>query len=350
MCAVLKDGEIEIHDESKASQIHNKGYFGKPQPGGALKLELIEGLYLMENGRMDVKSKGKRVDIGALIRLAHRREENFEIRYLVYRDLRKRGYVVKTGIRPLDFRVFPRGGSPASTPTRYWVAAVSERAVFDLRKLHNLLERATVARKTLLAAIVDEEGDLTYYRISKVSPRGRTAKRMAKPFAEAIFLGDRSIVLNPEEAERIHESEFFGRMIGDRLQLSLIETAFLVKRGDIEVVNGRTGRRISHATFMREAAKVQGDFRMRLRVYEDLKERGIVVKTGFKYGSHFRAYKGDPKTHHAKYLVHSLPANHRGMWPEVSRAVRVAHGVKKDILFGRVGRRIDYLRLYRIRP
>ncbi|MFQ6106909.1 MAG: tRNA-intron lyase [Thermoplasmata archaeon] len=350
MSAHLRDGGIEILDESEASQIYNKGYFGQPQRGGSLKLELIEGLYLAESGRIELRSGRKRIDVNDLIRLAHKREDNFGIRYLVYRDLRKRGYVVKTGIKPLDFRVYPRGGSPASTSSKYWVAALSERTVFDLRGLLDVLSRAAVARKTLLVAVVDEEGDLTYYRVAKIRPRGRATKRRTKPPAEAIFLGDKSMILDPKEAERVHGSEFFGRMIGNRLQLSLIETAYLMRRGDITVVNGKTGRRISHATFTREAAEVQADFRMRLKVYEDLKGRGIVVKTGFKYGSHFRAYKGNPETHHAKYLVHALPANYKGMWPEVSRAVRLAHGVKKDILFGRVGREVDYLRLHRIRP
>lgn len=350
MIADLRDGEIEIEDESEASQIYNKGYFGKPQPGGSLKLELIEGIYLVENGRIDVRTKGKSISANSLIRLAHKRERNFEIRYLVYRDLRMRGYVVKTGVASLDFRVYPRGGGPSHTPSKYWVAAISERTIFDLKNLNDLVEKSARARKTLLAAVVDEEGDLTYYRISRIEPTGRARKRRTKPPAKATFFGDRTMILDSNEAQRAHESEFFGRMIGSRLQLSLIETAFLMKRGDIEIVNGRTGRKISYPTFLREAAKIQPDFKMRLRVYEDMKGRGIVVKTGFKYGSHFRAYKGNPETHHAKYLVHSLPANYKGMWPEVSRAVRLAHGVKKDILFGRVGRKIDYLRLYRMRP
>jgi tRNA-intron endonuclease len=350
MSAVLKDGEIEILEESEASQIYSKGYFGKPQSGGSLKLELIEGLYLVESGRLEVEAEGGSVDASMLIRLGHKQDSNFEIRYLVFRDLRKRGYVVKSGVGALDFRVYPRGGGPSSTPSKHWVIALSERMVFDLKGLIGLLDKASNARKSLLAAVVDEEGDLTYYRVSRVSPRGRSVRRRPKRPAEAIFLGDRVMILDPEDAARIHETEYFGRLIGSRLQLSLLETVFLMRRGDVSVVNGKTGRRISQTTFLKEAAKVQADFRMRLRVYEDLKERGIVVKTGFKYGSHFRAYKGDPGTNHAKYLVHAFPASYRGMWPEVSRAVRLAHGVKKDILFGRVGREIDYIRLYRIRP
>jgi len=76
-----------------------------------------------------------------------------------------------------------------------------------------------------------------------------------------------------------------------------------------------------------------------------------VVKTGFKYGSHFRVYDGDPSSHHSKYLVHAVPFDYKTSWPEISRAVRLAHGVKKDIIFGRVSKtQVDYVRLRRVRP
>jgi tRNA-intron endonuclease len=89
---------------------------------------------------------------------------------------------------------------------------------------------------------------------------------------------------------------------------------------------------------------------LRLRAYEDLTARGVIPKTGFKYGSHFRAYEGDPEAHHAKYLVHVVPKGHRGAWPEISRAVRLAHGVKKQILFGEIGDEVRYVKLERVRP
>jgi tRNA-intron endonuclease len=38
------------------------------------------------------------------------------------------------------------------------------------------------------------------------------------------------------------------------------------------------------------------------------------------------------------------------MWPEISRAVRLAHGVKKEILFCRVKDDIEYLEFKRFRP
>ena len=159
------------------------------------------------------------------------------------------------------------------------------------------------------------------------------------------------MVVDEAEGRALHLNGFYGKIVGRRLQLSLIETAHLLKRGAIEVRNADTDRKISLSRLLLAARKIQLDFDLRLQVYEDMKKRGIVAKTGFKYGSHFRAYEGDPERTHAKYLVHALPATYRGMWPEVSRAVRLAHGVKKQLLLGAGGGEIvRYIRLERVRP
>lgn len=345
----LVDGVVVV-DPEEASRLRDKGSFGIPRPGGGLELDLVEATYLQETGKLEVVRDGKELDLEALLRLGDRALPAFEIKYLVYRDLRQRGYVVKPGIPPLDFRVFPRGGGPDTAPTKHWVLALSERSVFDLAALEGHLESVAHVRKQLVLAVVDEESDLTYYRVSRASPRGELAEPGAGLKAGALFLQDRAIVLDPQEALRLHEAGFYGKMVGDRLQLSLLETLYLVQRGVLKVKRAQTGRPIGLKALLREAERIQPDLHLRLRVYEDLKERGILVKTGFKYGSHFRGYEGDPGTHHAKYLVHALPQDHRGMWPEVSRAVRLAHGVRKEILLGRVGEGVAYVRLQRIRP
>jgi tRNA-intron endonuclease len=77
----------------------------------------------------------------------------------------------------------------------------------------------------------------------------------------------------------------------------------------------------------------------------------MIVKTGFKYGTHFRVYKGNPDNQHALYLVHAVNPDFEATWPEISRAVRLAHGVKKEMLFGRIKKQnAEYIRLKRIRP
>jgi tRNA-intron endonuclease len=348
--AELRGRDIVIKDKAEASQIHNKGYFGTPLSGGSLKLELIEGIFLSESGKVNVRKKGKKLAFPKLLKVANEKYPNFEIKYLVYRDLRLRGYVVKSCLEPLDFRVFPRGGSPNKTPSKYWVSAISERSVFDLKELREHLAKVLNVKKKLLIAVVDEESDLTYYEARTVKPKGQFKKKRKKKLARALFLEDRVMVADEDEAVTLYESGYFGKMIGNRLQLSLIETAYLLEKGIIEVKNANTGRKIGLDSFVKKARNIQPDFSLRLKVFKDLEEKGLIVKTGFKYGSHFRAYTNAPDKTHAKYLVHSFSSGHRGMWPEVSRAIRVSHGVKKDILFGMAGKKIEYVALRRVRP
>ncbi|MFQ5838568.1 MAG: tRNA-intron lyase [Thermoplasmata archaeon] len=350
MPARLVDRRVTMEDPEKGSQLYNRGYFGNPRTGGGLELDLIEATYLMEMGKLEVFKGRKLLELKDLLRAGDAFYPNFEIKYLVYRDLRQRGYVVKPGIPPLDFRVFPRGTGPDKGPTKYWVLALSERSVFDLTELESYLADVANVRKQLVLAVVDEESDLTFYRVSKASPRGKLKEDGGGLRAEALFMRDRAIVLDSEQARTLYELGFYGKMMGDRLQISLLETVYLVRRGLLDVRRAQTGRRIGLATLLREARRIQPDFDMRLSVYEDLKERGVIVKTGFKYGSHFRGYEGDPESHHAKYLIHAMPEGFRGMWPEISRAVRLAHGVRKEILLGRLGPRVEYIRLQRIRP
>jgi len=349
MAGLLRDATVRVEDPAEASTLLNKGSFGQPRPGGGLDLSLIESTYLAESGRLAVTAAGGPVPLPELFRHAHALIAGFEVRYLVYRDLRQRGYIVKEAPAPLDFRVYPRGGAPKRTPSKYSVVTVNERSVFDLDGLRAHVRRAAGARKNLLLAVVDEESDLTYYAIREVTPKGRAPPLSSTTRASAHLLEDRATVLDEGQAMRLYAEGFYGKMVGTRLQLSLLEAAYLLEVGAIEVRRADTNRPVTLTGLRTQARRLQPDFDLRLRVYKDLKARSIVAKTGFKYGSHFRAYEGDPDRVHAKYLVHALPAGHRGMWPEVSRAVRLAHGVKKDLLFASVGEDVTYLRLERVR-
>ena len=346
----IRGDRVIVGDPAEASTIYNRGYFGVPQSGGGLELSWLEAVYLVEAERLQVLRRGQTVALAELFRIAGTREKAFEIRYLVYRDLRQRGYVVEAQDGPVDFHVLPRGGAPRKTPSRYWVRALGEGAVFDLAELLARAEEAASVRKTLLLGLVDEESDLTYYAVREAEPRGHQRPREVRPPVLVYFRGDRAVVLDEAEARRLHEVGFFGKLVGRRLQLSLLETAYLLKAGLIEVRNADTDRPIRLPRLLREAKAIQPDFALRLRAYEDLTSRGVISKTGFKYGAHFRAYEGDPEIHHARYLVHVVPKGHHGAWPEISRAVRLAHGVKKQILFGEVGTEVRYVKLERVRP
>lgn len=351
MAGTLVGDHVIVGDPAEASQIHNKGSYGVPQSGGGLKLELMEAIYLVESERLAVASGVSPLSAGDLLRTGHKAHEGFEVRYLVYRELRQRGYVVKTSSPPLDFRVFPRGGSPNKTPSKWWVAAISERSTFDLGGLLGHLDRTSDVRKGLLLAVVDEESDVTYYEVKRVVPKGRLGAVDLSSSHEGLLMADRVMVNDAVSAAALHGGHFFGKMIGQALQLSLIEATFLVELGALKLRDAKTNKPVGLQSLKRRARAVQPDFDLRLSAFKDMKGKGMVVKTGFKYGSHFRAYEGDPDKSHARYLVHAVPEEYTTMWPEVSRAVRLAHGVKKEILLGRVSKKeVEYVGLSRFRP
>ena len=81
-------------------------------------------------------------------------------------------------------------------------------------------------------------------------------------------------------------------------------------------------------------------------VFADLVSRRCIVKTGFKYGCNFRVYLKSLEDH-AELLVSTL--REREEWFKVSRAVRLAHAVRKSMVFaGEVNGKIRYVRITRI--
>jgi tRNA-intron endonuclease len=355
----LQNDLVIIEDTKQASRIYNRGYHGEPLPGGGLKLQLIEAVYLVETDRLEVFNKKQNMNVPSMIEYSTKQLPSFEIQYIVYRDFRQRGYVVKPAKPSFDFRIFDRGGVPRKTLAKYWVNAVSERAKFDIGKMKEQLSSAINLRKKLIYGIVDEEGDLTYYDISELSPKGRKRKGAAlkdgiKVKGTSVLLEDRVMIWDPRLASRLHQSEFYGKMVGPGLQISLVETAYLKNKKILVIKDAKTGRKVSLTRFKNLASDLQPEFDLRLTAYKDLKKRGLIVKTGFKYGTHFRVYEGDPDSDHSEYLMHAVPKKYITSWEEISRAVRLAHGVRKDMVFVRIlglkRSNIDYIRIARIRP
>ncbi len=347
------DGVARLADAAEAAGVHAKGFFGTFAERGTLVLDRYEAVYLAEMGRVELAGRGgRRVGWAGAFRRAVRAEPGFPVRYLVYRDLRQRGYVVRAGPPPVAFSVLPRGGTLAKTPARFWVEAVSEREPFDLARIVRLAERAQAARKLLWLGVVDEESDLTYYRLRRPAPNGAVEPaRLPRP-TEGWLGDDRLTVLDPAAVEALGRLLAYGSRVGARLELSLLEGAYLAREGQLEVRDAKSGRRVPLEQLERRARRLDARFAERLAAYRELRGRRLVVKTGFKYGAHFRAYPRNPEHAHARYLVQALPEDHVAPWPEVAGAVRVAQGVRKEFLLASVaaGATVGFLSLERIRP
>ena len=350
---IAPDGVVRFADPAEASSIYAKGFFGTPQDDGSLLLDRYESVYLSEMGRAEVAGpRGAPLGWATIFRGAVKAEAGFPVRYLVYRDLRQRGYVVRQGPPPVAFSVLPRGGILHKTPSRFWVVAISEREPFDLARVVELAERAQASRKTLWLGVVDEESDLTYYRLRRPAPTGAVASPALGHPTEGWLGDDRVTVHETEAVDGLGRQLAYGSRVGDRLELSLLESAYLAHTGQLLVRDAKSGRQVSLERLEARARRLDPRFAERLAAYRELRGRRLVVKTGFKYGAHFRAYPRNPENAHARYLVQALPQGHVATWPEVAGAVRVAQGVRKEFLVASVDARqsVRFLSLERIRP
>jgi tRNA-intron endonuclease len=342
----LKEGNVMLGPEA-VPDLYQQGYFGRPRSKG-LELSLVEAAYLLDRSRIRLFSDEKELDFKALFELGSSIEKGFEFRYVVYKDLRERGYYVQPG-RP-DFRVYPRGGSPGKSPAEFYVLVISERMPLPLREIIEPAHVAAQMRKKLMLAIVDEESDITFYEAKEKAMSGL----MDEPPESGIatLLEDRVVLWDPAASERLHDHGFFGKAVGERLQLSLVESAYLLERGLIQIVD-RSGESLDLPGFEARARQIEDDFDLKYSVYRDLRERKLVVKTGFKFGTHFRVYKQVGhlgKVPHSEYLVHTVPEDHIFLPPVLSRAVRLAHSVRKQMIFAYPDESVRYLEVRRLKP
>lgn len=352
----LKQGYVLVPDQAEANRLYNKGRFGRPQSGGALKLTLAEAAFLVENDRLEVRVEGEgAVPLARLVALAAQREAGFEVEFLVFRDLRERGYVLAPASsadrkREIHWVAYGRGDKPESAEPSLRITVWSERTPARIDRLKALAESGVADGVANVVALVDEESDLTYYDLGVEDPRGATPDTDAVE-STAVFLRDRCVVGDAKAAKALHRHGFYGKPVAGGLQLSLVETLHLMRTTGLRVVGSADGDEVDEAAFIARAREVDADVSERLAVYADLRARGLTVKTGFKFGTHFRAYKEDPRGHHAPYLVHVVSRGFESGWPQVSRAVRLSHSVRKTFLFGVLdGARVSYVRLARARP
>ncbi len=146
-------------------------------------------------------------------------------------------------------------------------------------------------------------------------------------------------VLAWDKWQQVYEPGFYGKQLGDRLELALVEACILLKRGRIRVL--KDGNSMTFQQLYEHAASLDKRFPHRYRVYEDLRERGLLVRTGFKFGVDFRVYergvqlKKGPKSakEHTKWIVFCVPEDFTMSFQELSRSVRLAHNIRARMLW-----------------
>lgn len=159
---------------------------------------------------------------------------------------------------------------------------------------------------------------------------------------------EKVIIWDKAGANQIFDSGWYGEFLEDRLELALVEAMLLLERGKIEIKNKK--KKMSKKDFYEHCLKVDPRFHTRYVVYKDLRDRGLPVRTGFKFGCDFRVYergvtpvkKGPKAPHeHTKWIVFTVAEDFKCSFQELSRAVRLAHNIRANMLWAVVDNEND---------
>jgi len=155
-------------DNQKAISLNQKSSFGNLD-GDNLELSLIESFYLMENGRLNIFEQNQKLEEDYMRDLI--KEKSIYGKYIVYRDLKNRGYIIKTGFKyGSEFRVYERGKSPGEGHSDYLVKVIHENYDISVLNFSSYVRVSHGVNKSLLLAVVDEEEDITYYKVEWTRP------------------------------------------------------------------------------------------------------------------------------------------------------------------------------------
>ena len=343
MKGILKEDYIVITEKKDLSKLYSKGGFGKVMPQGKLRLNLVEGAYLLEKKKIKIIYDDEEISFSSFFDEHVKADSRFEHRYMAYRDLKKRGYRIRC-CREGNFDFSLISKQSGDNTREMFVSVWSERERFHLDIIKELYNNIKIP---FWIAVVDEEGDVTYYEVLKPD-LGGDIKMKYQNLGLGILIKNHVFIFDKDASSILLREGFFGKPFSGGLQLSLIEAIYLSEKNVIEIEYNR--RDLKFGELVEIAKKQQPDIEIRYKVYSDLKTRGLSVKTGFKFGTNFRAYERDPHKFHAEYLIDVVDSRFESSWPIVSRAVRLAHSVKKLYTFAMVDDGIDYLSIRRIRP
>ena len=165
---ILTKKGVEIADKSSIDSLSQRGY-GTTE-NEVFTLSFYEALYLQDKDLLEVKDdEGKEADFQRLLRCYEAVEENAWVNYLVYRDLRSRGYVVREGFGAgIDFRIYERGAYGKDT-AQYLVLSVQEGKPLPIQDLVNAVQQCQSQKKKLILAVMNRRGEAVHYSVSPLA-------------------------------------------------------------------------------------------------------------------------------------------------------------------------------------
>ena len=163
---LVKDHSL-ISNKIMQQSLEQKGYgeFNKKK----FFLKPFESLYLLYTRKLTLAKGKQKVDFDSMLQTCIKQDEDALTKFLIYRDLRTRGYIVKDGFGfGSDFRVYERGHF-GEKGAKYLVFGLSEGMQEKIGKLQKKIDEITQMGKEPIIAVIERRGEVIYYKISKIN-------------------------------------------------------------------------------------------------------------------------------------------------------------------------------------
>jgi len=150
------------------------------------------------------------------------------------------------------------------------------------------------------------------------------------------------VVWNPTEGSQLYKTEFYGKPLGIPkpkipefkvpLLLDLMEGLYLAEKGTITIYKGPEKRKVGLKKLKQKARQLYEEFDEKYAVYRDLRDSGLIVTPGIKFGCDFAVYKYGPGVEHAPYMVSVKKTGSDISATEIVKAGRLATTVRKRFI------------------
>ena len=167
--ASLKESVVTVSSPEAVEEFSLKGY-GVTE-NGKLRLTFYESLFLLGKGAIEVKDKktGKKLVFKDILKRFQSVDKDAWVRYLIYRDLRSRGYVAREGFgMGIDFRIYERGDYGTGT-AKHLIFGIQEGQSVSVEKLARTQRYVQNLKKSLILAVINRRGEIVYYSLSELN-------------------------------------------------------------------------------------------------------------------------------------------------------------------------------------
>ncbi|NCO17936.1 tRNA-intron lyase [Candidatus Pacearchaeota archaeon CG09_land_8_20_14_0_10_30_9] len=148
---------------------------------------------------------------------------------------------------------------------------------------------------------------------------------------EAQLIG-KNISSNSKKAYTLSKENFFGELTSGKVIYSLQEGFFLFKNKEMGILQNK--KNLNENEVLKKFLKIDKEFSSKYQVFESLRKKGLILKSGIKYGADFSVYeKGKkPGKDHSSFLLSVEPFSKKVNWEKFILKNRVANSTKKKVL------------------